>query len=1005
MRKLILFAVSIALCSGISAQTLAPPIDFESMTITYTWNNFDGGGTTVIPNPQVSGINTSATVGQMIKSPGQVWGGSFIEMTNPIDFTTNKIFNMKVYSPVAGARVLLKVENSTNGGIFFEKEDTSTVANAWEELTFDFTAINTANSYQKIVLIWELGVMGDGTANSTYLFDDIELIAPVLPPLTQIDLPVTFEDPLVDYTMSDFGNNVSTMIVDPTLPTNMVMEVVKPITAPVWAGTTISTTAGFASVIPLTLTETEMTVRVWSPTAGTPIRLKVENASNGGETCETEAVTTVAGAWETLTFNFANEAAGTATLANGITNGWVFNMASIFFNFGTDGATAGAQTYYFDDVMFGQPVVTLAQIDLPVTFEDPLVDYTMTDFGGNTATVITDPVNPPNLVSEVVKDATAQLWAGTTVSTPNGFANAIPFTASATIMSVLVWSPDAGIPIRLKAEDNTNGAISVETEAITTVSGQWETLVFDFSNEVVGTAALNLTNTYNMASIFFDFGTDGATNGSKTYYFDDVMFGQPPVTLAQIDLPVTFEDPLVDYTMTDFGGNTATVITDPVNPPNLVSEVVKDATAQLWAGTTVSTPNGFANAIPFTASATIMSVLVWSPDAGIPIRLKAEDNTNGAISVETEAITTVSGQWETLVFDFSNEVVGTAALNLTNTYNMASIFFDFGTDGATNGSKTYYFDDVMFGQPPVTLAQIDLPVTFEDPLVDYTMSDFGNNVSTMIVDPTLPTNMVMEVVKPITAPVWAGTTISTPLGFASVIPFTATETKMSVRVWSPDAGIPILLKAEDNTNGAISVETETMTTVAGQWETLVFDFSNEAAGTPALDLTNTYDLASIFFNFGTGGATAGSKTYYFDDVQMALPCTTTTSSITETALDVYNAPSGVTYTTSGIYNDTILNAAGCDSIITIDLTMSFTGISEYELGSIELYPNPSTEKITISVNEIYLAYPIMIMDQAGRVVIKSEVVALETEIDITKLESGIYYVKIGDLKAEKLVKQ
>ncbi|MDC0100642.1 hypothetical protein OAI90_10170, partial [Crocinitomicaceae bacterium] len=207
MRKLILFAVSIALCSGISAQTLAPPIDFESMTITYTWNNFDGGGTTVIPNPQVSGINTSATVGQMIKSPGQVWGGSIIEMTNPIDFTTNKIFNMKVYSPVAGARVLLKVENSTNGGIFFEKEDTSTVANAWEELTFDFTAINTANSYQKIVLIWELGVMGDGTANSTYLFDDIELIAPVLPPLTQIDLPVTFEDPLVDYTMSDFGNN------------------------------------------------------------------------------------------------------------------------------------------------------------------------------------------------------------------------------------------------------------------------------------------------------------------------------------------------------------------------------------------------------------------------------------------------------------------------------------------------------------------------------------------------------------------------------------------------------------------------------------------------------------------------------------------------------------------------------------------------------------------------------------------------------------------------------
>jgi hypothetical protein len=475
--------------------------------------------------------------------------------------------------------------------------------------------------------------------------------------------------------------------------------------------------------------------------------------------------------------------------------------------------------------------------------------------------------------------------------------------------------------------------------------------------------------------------------------------------LAQIDLPVTFEDPLVDYTMTDFGGNTATVITDPVNPPNLVSEVVKDATAQLWAGTTVSTPLGFANPIPFTVSATTMSVLVWSPDAGIPIRLKAEDHTNPTISVETETMTTVAGQWETLVFDFSNEAAGTAVLNVANTYDMASIFFDFGTDGATNGTKTYYFDDVMFGQPAVPLAQIDLAVTFEDPLVDYTMTDFGGNTATVITDPVNPPNLVSEVVKDATAQLWAGTTVSTSLGFANAIPFTATETKMSVSVWSPDAGIPIRLKAEDHTNPTISVETETMTTVAGQWETLVFDFSNEATGTAALNITNTYDMASIFFDFGTDGATNGTKTYYFDDVQMALPCTTTTSSITETGVDVYTGPSGATYTTSGIHHDTIPNAEGCDSIIEIDLTLSFTGIKEYQLGSIELYPNPATESITISVNELFLAYPIMIMDQAGRVVIKSEVVELETEIDITKLESGIYYVKIGDLKAEILVKQ
>jgi hypothetical protein len=86
---------------------------------------------------------------------------------------------------------------------------------------------------------------------------------------------------------------------------------------------------------------------------------------------------------------------------------------------------------------------------------------------------------------------------------------------------------------------------------------------------------------------------------------------------------------------------------------------------------------------------------------------------------------------------------------------------------------------------------------------------------------------------------------------------------MTVRVWSPTAGIPVLLKVEDKTNGAVSVETLATTTTANAWETLTFDFSNEAAGTPALNLGATYDKASIFFNFGTSG---DGSTYLWDDV-------------------------------------------------------------------------------------------------------------------------------------------
>lgn len=524
MKKLLLL-IPFFLFGYLSAQTLAPPVDFESTTITYTFTNFDGGNATVIANPQSSGINTSGNVGQMVKDVGQVWGGSFIEMTNPIDFSVNKIFKMKVYSPRAGARVLLKVENSTNGGIFYEQEDTSTVANAWEELTFDYSAINTANDYSKIVLIWDLGVAGDGSANFTFLFDDIDLVMGTPSTLTQIDLPVTFEDSTVDYTLTDFGGNVSALVPDPNNALNTVSETIKDMSAQLWAGTTISTPLGFSTAIPFSATATTMSVKVWSPDAGIPIRLKVEDHTNNTITCETETMTTMAAAWETLVFDFNNPVGGTPALALSNT----YDLASIFFNFGTDGMTAGTKTYYFDDVEFagggGGPM--LAQIDLPVTFEDSTVDYTLTDFGGNFSFLVPDPNNVLNTVSETVKDSTAQTWAGTTISTPAGLANAIPFTASATEMTVWVWSPDAGIPVRLKVEDHTNPTISVETEAMTTMAGAWETLVFDFSNEAAGTATINFANTYDMASIFFNFGTDGATAGAKTYYFDNVMFGLP----------------------------------------------------------------------------------------------------------------------------------------------------------------------------------------------------------------------------------------------------------------------------------------------------------------------------------------------------------------------------------------------------------------------------------------------------------------------------------------------
>lgn len=171
-----LFIDNIYFYKGSTAPSeLALPLTFEWDNLDYSFTDFDGGEVTVIDNPHPEGINTSDKVGQMIKNAGQTWGGSFITLDNPIDFSAGKTLKMKVFAPRVDAKVLLKVENLTDGGISYEKEVATTVAGSWEELTFDYSGIDDAKTYQKIVLIFDNGTAGDGSADFTFYFDDIAL--------------------------------------------------------------------------------------------------------------------------------------------------------------------------------------------------------------------------------------------------------------------------------------------------------------------------------------------------------------------------------------------------------------------------------------------------------------------------------------------------------------------------------------------------------------------------------------------------------------------------------------------------------------------------------------------------------------------------------------------------------------------------------------------------------------------------------------------------------------
>ena len=77
---------------------VAIPIDFESTELTYVFSDFAGGVASVIDNPDQSGENTSAKVGQMIKFEGEVFGGSTLSLGTPPDFGDNNAISMKVWT-------------------------------------------------------------------------------------------------------------------------------------------------------------------------------------------------------------------------------------------------------------------------------------------------------------------------------------------------------------------------------------------------------------------------------------------------------------------------------------------------------------------------------------------------------------------------------------------------------------------------------------------------------------------------------------------------------------------------------------------------------------------------------------------------------------------------------------------------------------------------------------------------------------------------------------------
>ena len=147
------------------------PIDFEIFDAS-KFIGFGGVTAEVIDNPDSNG-NTSAKVGRMIKGGPETWAGAVIITSAPLDFSAKKLIKLDVWSPRSGGKLLFKLENLSDGGTFIEKEITLQGNSSWEEVTVDLSDIDTALEYQKLVMFFDIGTIGDASSDWTFYIDNI----------------------------------------------------------------------------------------------------------------------------------------------------------------------------------------------------------------------------------------------------------------------------------------------------------------------------------------------------------------------------------------------------------------------------------------------------------------------------------------------------------------------------------------------------------------------------------------------------------------------------------------------------------------------------------------------------------------------------------------------------------------------------------------------------------------------------------------------------------------
>ncbi len=605
-----------------------------------------------VDNPDPSGINTSARVGEYTDREG-AFHAMVIAYENDIDLTERNIVKIKVWAPVTG-RLLVKFEGGNSPAI--ERDAQVTEIETWVEYSIDFSD-QAGASHRRLVFFFNAGVAdADG---DIYYIDDIMLV-PVPPREALEDFepePKLFWEPVAGGVFNGAIDNPDKSGVNTS---DRVGSFTK-------GASRFGGLSAFVGAIDLT-EDPQFDLQVWAPAGAASFTMQLSSPTEGLKSVKRDIPETQA--WVQLSFNFEDFDA-------------IPDFESIRLIFDED--LEAQSTWFFDNLTQGGATVDPCEGVMPIS---TIVDDFDCQRNVLTTTaalrVINNPdprginPNPLDKVGEYT-DPIGQAFAALVYNYGAAGINLSTFNQ----LSVKIWSPKA-VPMGYKLEGGSSPAVEI-VENIT-VTEQWVEYVIDFSDQ----AEAN----HQRLVFFFNFGVNNPD--ADVYYIDDIQWKRSPFTscIADFETPETSLTGWRYFANGSLEGNQIQIIDNPdksgVNPSDRVAVFEEAADGLNFAGA-FADPSA---PILLGASRT-MRMKVWSPVAHSFV-MKLERPIAPALnSGDVRAEYTTPGVWQELTWDFS-KTQGGADIAVGSMYERITLIPDI--DNVPDMDRLHYFDDITVGE-------------------------------------------------------------------------------------------------------------------------------------------------------------------------------------------------------------------------------------------------------------------------------------------------------------------